>query len=362
MSIVISVGEGIPKHRLTQQTSREFARQHFSSSFKDIDRLLQVFENGEIKSRFLVKELEWYKQDHSFPQKNNVFIEEAVELGIKAIQNCLHAHSFLQSPIPYDDIDALFFISTTGIATPSIEARILNRLPFSKHVKRIPIWGLGCAGGAAGLARAHEFCRAYPDANVLILSVELCSLTFQKHDHSKSNLIGTSLFGDGAACVLIAGEQSKILTLSTNKTLPRVVGSRSILMKNSLDVMGWELLESGLHVIFSRNIPSIIKKWLGPGVLAFLKSYQLTIEDISHMIAHPGGKKVIDAYVQALQLVNNMLTDTKEVLKEYGNMSSATIFFVLKRFLQKDIPRGEWGLATALGPGFSAELSLLQWK
>ena len=209
MVAIVSVGEVVPLHALTQQKVMHFSRNLFSKSFKDLDRLLNAFDNGLIEKRHFAKNLEWYNEDHTFEEKNDAFIEIAVNQGAEAITKCLSNKNLLKRTIKYGEIDAIFFITSTGVATPSIEARIMNILPFSEHTKRIPIWGLGCGGGAAGLSRAFEYCLAYPESKVLVLSVELCSLTFQRNDLSKSNLIGTSLFADGIACVLITGDGVK---------------------------------------------------------------------------------------------------------------------------------------------------------
>lgn len=356
MAKIISIGTGIPPYHISQDMAMEFARRQFSSSFKDIERLLKVFVNSEISSRNLVKPVDWYGEKRTFAEKNDIFLYEAVHLGKKAIQQCMVANP----SISYEEIEAIFMINTTGIATPSLEAYIMNHLPFSSNLKRIPIWGLGCAGGASGLSRAGEYCKAFPNAKVLVLSIELCSLTFQKDDVSKSNLIGTSLFGDGAACALVVGDEAG--QNWTTKTYPTIICSQSTFMKDTLDVMGWRLQDTGLHVVFSKNIPSIVKQWLRPMIDKLLQQYHITIHDITHFIAHPGGKKVIQAYEEALGLTKTMTSDAKEVLKAYGNMSSATIFYVLQRFLLKDISQGDWGIATALGPGFSSELLLLKWQ
>ncbi|KAF0818731.1 MULTISPECIES: type III polyketide synthase [unclassified Cytobacillus] len=359
MPAIVSVAEAIPEHVLTQDQVMDFARDLFSDSFKDIERLLKAFQNGQIEKRHFVKDLEWFKTDKTFEERNNAYIEQAIVLGTKAVKSCLENSIFLNRSLPYDEIDAIFTISSSGIATPSIEARIMNELPFSEHAKRIPIWGLGCAGGASGLSRAYEYCLAFPKAKVLVLTIELCSLTFQRNDRSKSNLIGTSLFADGAACALITGDEV-LRDFQKLSSIPRIVGTQSTTMRNSLDVMGWEVKNDGLYVVFSKDIPSIIQGWLKPNVTEFLRSKEMEMEEINHFVAHPGGKKVIDAYQKALQINPGMTETSLDVLKEFGNMSSATILYVLKRFMEIG-SQGDTGLATALGPGFSSELLLLEW-
>lgn len=357
MSKICAVGLGKPTYKISQNETMEFAKRLFSSSFPDIHRLLRVFENGEITSRYFVKDLDWYEQEHSFAEKNDAFIDESVELGKKAINDCLEQ----LEGIDYFDIDAIFMICTTGMATPSIEARIMNQLPLREDIKRIPIWGLGCAGGAAGLSRAYDYCLAHPKDKVIVLSIELCSLTFQKNDHSKSNLIGTSLFADGAACTLVVGNDCELLK-NISFPLPTIIDTKSNLMKNSMDVMGWNIKNDGLHVVFSKDIPSIVESWLKPKIATFIQKYGLKLTDISQFIAHPGGKKVISAYEKSLNFPSSITEASREVLRQFGNMSSPTIHYVLKSIMEKNIQSGEWGLALALGPGFSSEQLLMRWE
>jgi len=361
MPRIISAAEALPPYAIEQEEVMEFAEKLFKESFSDIKRLLTVFQNGQIEKRHFAKDLEWFEHDHSFEEKNNAYIETAVKLGAEAISKCLANDEFLQKEVFLEDIDAIFTISSTGIATPSIEARIMNILPSSQYTKRIPIWGLGCAGGASGLSRAYEYCLAYPKAKVLVLSIELCSLTFQRNDRSKSNLIGTSLFADGVACALVCGEDSGFEQLTKKQSAPRIIGTQSTTMPDSLDVMGWDIRNEGLYVVFSKDIPTIIENWLQPNVLRFLKANGYSVADLDHFIAHPGGKKVLEAYVSALKLPETMTEISLNVLKEFGNMSSATILYVLRRFM-KTASVGDLGLAAALGPGFSSELLLLRWE
>jgi alkylresorcinol/alkylpyrone synthase len=361
MPRIISTAEAVPSFSIEQDMVMEFAEKLFSESFKDIKRLLTVFQNGQIEKRHFVKDLDWFEHDHSFEEKNNAYIEAAVQLGADAISNCLANEDFLIHEIPFEEIDAIFTVSSSGIATPSIEARIMNVMPSSQYTKRIPLWGLGCAGGASGLSRAYEYCLAYPDAKVLVLSIELCSLTFQRNDRSKSNLIGTSLFADGVACTLLCGEKSGFETFSKKQATPRIIGTQSTTMPDSLDVMGWEIKNEGLFVVFSKDIPSIVENWLQPNVVRFLTSHGFNVGDVDHFIAHPGGKKVLDAYVSALELPANMTEVSLNVLREFGNMSSATILYVLRRFMET-AKAGDLGLAAALGPGFSSELLLIRWE
>ncbi|MCP8968810.1 type III polyketide synthase [Ectobacillus ponti] len=362
MPKVVSVGICPPPHVLNQDTVVEFAKELFSDAYRDINRLLQVFENGQVEKRHFVNDMAWFRQDHSFEERNDTYIEQAKQLGAKAIETCLMNQAFLRRPVEAGEIDAFFFISSTGIATPSVDARIMNMLPFSPHAKRIPIWGLGCAGGAAGLSRAFEYCRAFPAAKVLVLAVELCSLTFQRNDLSKSNLIGTSLFADGVAAVLVAGDEADVAALSALPVLPAYMDSQSTLMPDSEGVMGWDVKSNGLYVVFSKDIPAIIRGWLRPNVESFLERHGLAMTDVPHFIAHPGGKKVLEAYQAALGVRPEQTGISFDVLREYGNMSSATVLYVLERYMQQVKQAGEAGIVAALGPGFSSELILVRWE
>ncbi|WP_335869657.1 type III polyketide synthase [Bacillus sp. 2205SS5-2] len=357
MPKIINVETALPPYKITQAKAASFAKNMFADSFKNIDRLLSIFENSDIQSRYFVQEIDWFQQKHSFEEKNNLFIEKAVELGKKSVEAIID----ITDGLSYDNIDAIFTICTSGLATPTIEARIMNLLPFSPHVKRIPIWGLGCAGGAAGLSRAYDYCLAYPKANVLVITVELCSLTFQANDRSKSNFVGTALFADGVACALVSGDNSDVCR-HLKEPKPSIVGTLSTLKKDSLDVMGWNVKNEGMFVVFSKDIPSLVSTWLEPNTVGFLNQYGLELEDISIIVAHPGGKKVLDAYQTSLHLSEKQLQLSKQVLNEYGNMSSATVLYVLKEQLKKKVDRNQYGLAFALGPGFSSELLLLRWS
>lgn len=358
MPKILSVSSFNPPHKVEQTEAVELTHALFNDKFDNIERLLKVFENGEIQTRHLCMPLEWYHKHHDFEERNRLYLDLAIQYGVQAVLSCLEKAGTSENPVTPSEIDAFFFISSSGLATPSIEARIMNILPFKDDTKRIPIWGLGCAGGAAGLSRAYEYCLAYPEANVLVLAVELCSLTFQKDDFSKSNLIGASLFSDGVACALIGGEQSRI---QPKMTVPKIVATTSKLMPHSESVMGWDVKNNGLHVVFSKSIPSIITQWLGPFVHDFLQSHNLTDEDVTHFVAHPGGKKVLEAYENALHFESDKTDISRDVLRGHGNMSSPTVLYVLERFMAQAQTPGEYGLMAALGPGFCGELLLLEW-
>ncbi|GGE34330.1 putative chalcone synthase [Pullulanibacillus camelliae] len=362
MSIILSNGVATPPYVIEQKTTMDFARQFFQKDFHDIERLLRIFQNGRIKQRYFAAPLDWFQTSHTFSEKNDLYCRMALDLSIEAINACLTNHDYLRGPVTPDQIDAIIFVSTTGLATPSMDARIMNAMPFGSHTKRIPIWGLGCAGGTAGLARAHEYCQAFPHAAVLVVSVELCSLTFQHQDRSKSNLIGVSLFADGAACSLIVGEESSLCEQTHRGIVPKIITSESTLLHDAEDVMGWEIKDDGLYVVFSKSIPNLVAQWLQPVVSTFLHKWERSIDEVQHMIAHPGGRKVLEAYESSLKVERYKLESAWDVLQHYGNMSSPTVLYVLDRVMKKEHQRKECGLALSLGPGFSAELLLMEWE
>jgi alkylresorcinol/alkylpyrone synthase len=348
-SRISSVATAVPGHRAGQHVAQQFCRALFHETYPDIDRLLPVFSNAQVENRYFSVPEEWFETDHSFAEKNRLYIETALELGEAAISSCLR-----NADLAPQDIDHLFFVSTTGLATPSIDARLINILKLRPNVRRTPIWGLGCAGGVAGLSRAYEYTVAFPRERALVLALELCGLTFQRNDLSKSNLVATSLFGDGAAAALVSGAE-------TGDAGPRILASRSTLWYESLDVMGWDINDRGLKVLFSRDIPSIVRSLALPALLEFLTAQGIMLHDLCHIIAHPGGAKVIEAYEQALGLTEGKMDRARSILRRYGNMSSPTVLFVLEDFVRSQaISRGEYGLITALGPGFSAEMMLIQ--
>src|SRR5207249_3660253 len=244
--------------------------------------------------------------------------------------------------------------------TPSLDARLANLLRFRQDVRRTPIWGLGCAGGAAGLSRARDFALADPGARVLLIALELCSLTFQRGDLDRRNLVATSLFSDGAAAAVIAGAEAEASDGAPRHSL-ELLASRSTLWPDTLDVMGWTVDEKGLHVVFSRDIPSIVRNWVRGNLEEFLAANGLELGSIPHVIAHPGGPKVLAAYASALGLPIETFRHAREVLRTCGNMSSPTCLFVLERALEAgDFHPGELGVVSALGPGFSSEYVLIR--
>lgn len=353
MPRIEAVATAVPPYEINQEDSMRLARRFFQDAFPDIDRLLGVFGNSQIHKRHLCMPLDWYEQERHFAEKNKLYVENAEELAAQAVRKCLEKAS-----LPADSIDCLMFVSSTGIATPSLDSRLVNRLGMRQDVTRVPLWGLGCAGGAMGLSRACEYARAYPERRVLLVSVELCGLTFIRRDMSKSNLVATCLFGDGAAAVLVEGDHAALHVHDSPR--PHFRGARTTTWPDTLDVMGWELTESGLKVIFSRDIPSIIRQSMKENVDTFLTPHDTSLEHLRHFIFHPGGAKVLTAYQRSLGLPSEATRLSAEVLHDFGNMSSPTVLFVLEKSMEREWEQGDLGLVAALGPGFSSEMLLLE--
>lgn len=354
MPHILAVGTAVPEHIFHQYEVKEAVRKKFAKRFHGTERMLSIFENSNIEKRHFIVPMEWFEQEHSFAEKNALYIKYSTLLSTQAIIRCLEKTGFT-----IGEIDKIIFISSTGIATPSIDALLINKLHFHKNIKRTPIWGLGCAGGVVGLSRAFEYTKAFPDSKVLVVAVELCGITFQDSDVKKSNFIATALFGDGAAAALIVGDDVKT---KINKVTPNIFNTRSTFWEDTLDMMGWRIGNNGMEVIFSKDIPSFVKKHIRNNIEEYLAIHNLDLADIKSYVVHPGGIKVIKAYQEALSLSDDAVEHAANVIKDFGNMSSPTVLFVLERVLNNPARAGEYGLITALGPGFSSETILFRWK
>lgn len=353
MPTIAGVATALPEHKMKQEDVKSFAREIFGSR-PAIEKLLTVFDNSLIEERYFAPSMEWFQTAHTFGEVNDFYIEQAVALTSKAIGQFCDI-----TGIGVAEFDAVIFISTTGLATPSIDAHLFNKLGFDRHIKRLPIWGLGCAGGAAGISRAFDHAKAYPKSKVLVLSLELCGLAFQPKDRDKSNIIATALFSDGAAACCVVGDEVPLAL--TSQSHPVIVDTLSTIYPDTMDVMGWHISDDGFKVVLSRDIPTIVRSLVYDNIGELLQKNELSYADLSHYVAHPGGRKVLEAYSEALGITEADLQHSYGVLRDHGNMSSATVFFILKRFMERSLPTGSFGLLSALGPGFSSELVLLRW-
>ncbi|MEQ6377676.1 3-oxoacyl-[acyl-carrier-protein] synthase III C-terminal domain-containing protein [Bacillaceae bacterium S4-13-56] len=361
MAYILSIGTSLPDHEYSQEEIKSLVKSLFRNKIDRIDRFLKVFDHAQIENRAFAVQKEWFDKNHSFDERNQLYHEVASQLAMKAIQSCFTNTEMLTKNIEASSIDRIIFVSSTGISTPTIDAHVMNQHSFRMDIQRIPIWGLGCVGGASGLGLAHDLATAYPTENVLLVCVELCSLTFHPNDLRKSNLVGTALFSDGCSAVLVVGEKSK-LRLHAKKELPYISKRSSMTLKNSLNVMGWNIDKDGLQVVFSKDIPTIVRTFWKDHAHLFMKDINKTSKDFDFFVAHPGGKKVLEAFEDVLESENGEFKYSYEVLRNHGNMSSPTVLFVLKKWMEDEKPAGSRALLSALGPGFTSELMDLEWR
>jgi alkylresorcinol/alkylpyrone synthase len=342
---VAATATAVPPYPLDQEAVAERMKRLFAGT-PQLEHLLPVFANAGIRRRYASAPLDWFDEPHGWPERNGLYIDTALELLDSVAGRVLDC-----GQVSAAEVGAIVVVSTTGIATPSLDALLLERLRLPRHVQRLPIFGLGCAGGAIGLARAATLSAAMPDKAVLFLAVELCSLTFRRGDASKSNIVASALFGDGAAGLL----------LRCGGDGPAIVTGGEYTWPDSLDVMGWDVVDDGLKPVFSRDIPRLVAAGLGPAASDFLDRHGLTLPDIHRFICHPGGPKVIAACEEAFALPPGTLDHERTVLRDYGNMSAASVLFVLDRVLAS-AAKDSWqhALVTALGPGFTAGFVLLR--
>jgi alkylresorcinol/alkylpyrone synthase len=343
---IVALATAVPQHRLDQDTVVDRIAPLFGAAV-EFERMRPVFSNSGIRYRYAPVPLDWFEAPQGWPERNRQYLDAAPELLERIAGRVLDAAD--TSP---REVGAIVVVSTTGIATPSLDARLIERIGLPRTVQRLPIFGLGCAGGAIGLARAATLAAAMPDKAVLFLVVELCSLWFRRQDLSKSNIVGSALFGDGAAAVL----------LRCGGPGPAVVAAGEHTWPDSLEVMGWDVAEDGLKAVFSRDIPRLVRAELGDAARAFLAANGLGLGDIDRFVCHPGGPKVVAACEDAFGLPRDSLVEARGVLRDFGNMSAASVLFVLERVLAKARQTEGWrrALLTALGPGFTAGFVLLQ--
>ncbi len=347
--IIASAASALPPNEYDQSDLLQAMLRHWAPKLDNPAFLERLHARTGVSTRRLLLPLEEY-ETLTFGAANEHWIEAATELGQQAL-----CHALSRAGIGVSEIGALFFVSVTGIASPSIDARLVNRMKLSPHVKRIPIFGLGCVAGAAGIARAADYVRAFPGEVAALVSVELCSLTLQREDLSVANLISAGLFGDGAAAVLVAGAERRA-------SGPRVLATRSVFYPDTERVMGWDISEKGFRIVLSPEVPNVILRSLGADVDAFLDGEGLTKADIGSWILHTGGPKVLEATAQALGLAAGALDVSWQCLRRMGNLSSASVLIVLEEYLTCHRPeRGSYSVLAAMGPGFCSELLLLRW-
>jgi alkylresorcinol/alkylpyrone synthase len=347
---IASAASAFPKHYYPQKFLLEQLQQYWGDQLKNPLMLARLHRNVAVEGRHLALPYEKYYDLKTWGCANDAWIRVAQELGEQALCRALH-----HAGVDKSQLGALFFTSVTGISSPSIDALLINRMGLPPNIKRLPIFGLGCVAGAAGIARAADYVRAYPSQAAALVSVELCSLTIQKQDLTVANLISSGLFADGSAAVVVTGSE-------LNAAGPEIVATRSVFYPDTEEMMGWKVSERGFNIVLSPEVPVLIREHLGHDVDSFLADHGHKRSDIGSWVLHTGGPKVLEATADALDLHNGQLDASWDCLKKVGNLSSASVLVVLEDVMRNRRPEpGTIGVLAAMGPGFCSELVLLKW-
>lgn len=346
---IAGVASAFPSHVYPQQQITDALLHHWGESLDTPELLRRIHSRAGVDERYLAFSLEQYAQFENWGESNRAWLNVGEELGKNAIHSALERASYEPT-----DIDALYTVSVTGIASPSLDGRLANVMGLRSDLKRTPIFGLGCVGGAVGLVRAADYLRAFPGRVAVLLSVEVCSLTFQRNDRSIANLIASGLFADGAVAALLSNKSAA--------TGPEIVQTKSIFYPGTEDMMGWDISENGFRVILSPKLPGLIKSRFGEDVDSFLNEHGLSRADIGSWVIHPGGPKILQAVEDSLGLRNKELEASWQCLSRCGNLSSGSVLKVLEDVMLRRRPRpGTPGVIAAMGPGFCSELLLVRW-
>lgn len=348
---ILAVAPAMPGHYFDQATVMARLGQHWAARKPILRRLDELQRAVMVEGRHFALSLSEYEPLDTFAKRNRRWKDVATELGCAAVSAALE-----QAGITRAEVDHFLFTTDTGISTPNIEALVINRLGMNTRIRRTPLFGLGCAGGAGGIARAYNYLASSPDQIAVLLSVELCSLTFQRNDLSVANLIAATLFGDGAAAVVIGG------AARSRPGTPTIVASSSVFYFDTEDMSGWEIVDDGFKIVLSTKIPEVALVHVASDVDALLGSAGIERSQVTHWIAHTGGPKVLNAIEAALDLAPDALQRSRKMLARTGNVSSTSILLVLNDLLSSGTPQpGEYGVLIVIGPGFCSELVLLQW-
>lgn len=350
MSYLVTVATEPPPHLLELASVRHYADVFARKWQLKPEVLLRILDNAQVQTRHSVLSIEQAVQPRTFKEANDLFTSESITLGKRCVQSCLD-----QAGVQASEIDLLITVSCTGVMIPSVDAFIVDQLGFRRDCKRLPITELGCAAGAVGLSRAHEYVRAFPDANVLVLAIELPTLTFQPRDINMAHVVSAIIFGDGVACALVSG----------NKKGPalELLANRSYLFPNSYRYMGFDVDGEGFHIVLDKEVPNRVRDAIGGLVRGFMADQNQPLDALRFHALHPAGKKVLHYIEDTLNMSRDMTRCTWDVLRDHGNMSSASILYVLKQLIEVYTPQpGEAGSIVAFGPGFSAEMLLARWS
>lgn len=355
MPVVLASSHASPQNRFPQERIGETVAMLYGGAFPDLDggRIRKIFGHSRIRERAFLMPLEWYASPHGGRDRAEVFARKGLELMVEASSRCLAEAGF--GP---ERIDTVIFVTTTGISAPSLDSHLVNALGMRRNTVRIPLWGLGCAGGAAGLARASDFCLAAPRSAVLLVSLETCSLNFSKDDTTPLNLVAMSLFSDCCAAVLVCGDEAPEAAAAAG---PRILASASHLFPATTGLIGWAVADDGLRLVLTPELPGLLRSELAGLADSFLAGNGLSRGDIVHYMAHPGGARIMDALLESLGLANGELRLSEEVLRDFGNVSSASVLLVLERWMKGDGPAVPgYGLLVSFGPGLAAEFVLVR--
>jgi alkylresorcinol/alkylpyrone synthase len=345
---IAATATALPPHTITRDDVKYYMGRVFDIPERRLEAMMAIVDNAQVHNRHAIFPIDYTIEPRALSKTNNEYIEHAVKLGREAAEKCLERAS-----LKPEDIDLIITVSCTGFMIPSLDAHLIQLMGFRSNVRRMPFTELGCAAGAMALGRAAEYLKAYPGGNVLIISVELPSLTFQRKDISQANLISSVLFGDGAAAVIVSGKEVRG---------PKILVSETYTFPDSLFAMGFDLRDSGFHILLAKDVPEMIGARIGGLVQGFLERNGRKREDIKGWILHPGGARLLGNVEAELGLCKCDTQPSWDILGNVGNLSSATILFILQEWLEKrPLQTGEYALAAAFGPGFSAEFLLLQW-
>jgi len=345
---IAATATAVPPHSIGYEEVKSYMGQVFSIEGSRLDAMMAVIDNSQVKQRYCVHPVDTIIRPRPLSQISREYQEHSIQLGRKVAVDCLK-----NAGMTPQEIDMIITVSCTGVMIPSLDAYLINDLGFRQNVRRLPITELGCAAGAAAVARASDFIRAFPDSAVLVIAVEIPSLTFQRDNLTQANLISTVLFGDGAAAAIVTGRSLQG---------PQVLDTDSFLFPHSLDAMGFDLKETGFHIVLSKDVPQLIRDHIKGLLCRFLARHDLKTDQISAFILHPGGQKLLLYIEDELGLSRGDTQFSWDVLREYGNLSSASVLFVLHEWMTKrSMASGDYGLMAAFGPGFSAEMLLLRW-
>src|SRR5216683_2509113 len=345
---IAATATALPPHTITREDVKVYMGRVFDIPERRLEAMMSIVDNAQVHNRHAIFPLDYTIEPRPLSQTNNEYIEHAVKLGREAAEKCLE-----RAGLKPDQIDMIITVSCTGFMIPSLDAHLINLMGFRSNVRRMPFTELGCAAGAMALGRAADYLKAEPGGNVLIIAVELPSLTFQRKDISQANLISSILFGDGAAAALVTGKESHG---------PKIMVSETYTFPDSLGAMGFDLRDSGFHILLAKDVPEMIGAKIRGLIDGFLERQGKKFQDIKGWILHPGGARLLGNVETALGLTKCQTQPSWDILGNVGNLSSATILFILQEWLEKrPLKAGEYALAAAFGPGFSAEFLLLQW-